>query len=226
MSVSRQGIRLAVALLVCLSVLGCSRGRNSQVAEPLSSLSSSTDSGSSAEPESATTGKQTPDAQSDATPGKGPRPPSYGAPGAPGGSSNSQPNRAPGAPGPSGGGGNKPKALGAPLKIPTIEQKGVPIGQVLDSIRQRFVDACGGRLCVTLVISPSSTDPETDGLVGTNPSEGSKMTPGMKVQLLCKPLEEEQPPDSTTPDSTTPDSTTPEDTTATAPDDGEPPSSS
>src|SRR5215207_8419635 len=157
MSVSRQGIRLAVALLVCLSVLGCSRGRTSQVAEPLSSLSSS------------------PDAQSDATPGKDPRPPSYGAPGAPGGSSDSQPNRAPGAPDPSGGGGNKPKALGAPLKIPTIEQKGVPIGQVLDSIRQRFVDACGGRLCVTLVISPSSTDPETDGLVGTNPSEGSKM---------------------------------------------------
>jgi hypothetical protein len=221
MSVSRQGIRLAVALVVCLSVLGCSRGRNSQVAEPLSSLSSSTDAGSSAEPESGTSGKQTPDAQSDATPGKDPRPPSYGAPGAPGGSSDSQPNRAPGAPGPSGGGGNKPKALGAPLKIPTIEQKGVPIGQVLDSIRQRFVDACGGRLCVTLVISPSSTDPETDGLVGTNPSEGSKMTPGMKVQLLCEPLEEEQPPDSTTPDSTTP-----EDTTTTAPDDGEPPSSS
>lgn len=106
---------------------------------------------------------------------------------------------------------NQPKALGAPIKIPAFQQIGAPIGEVFGSIEAGFVAACGGRLCVTLVIRPSDADPESCGFAGTDPPAGTTVQRKSTVALVCTPAPTD-PSDTSPPDDTgPPDDTTPSD---------------
>jgi hypothetical protein len=122
--------------------------------------------------------------------------------------------RVPGAPVSPDNRNNQPQALGAPIKVPRFQQIGAPIGEVFGSLEAGFANACGGRLCVKLVIQPADADPQTCGFAGTDPPAGTTVERESTVALLCNPAPTES--TDTTPDSTGPtDSTQPDATTGT-----------
>jgi hypothetical protein len=100
---------------------------------------------------------------------------------------------------------DQPKALGAPIKVPAFQQIGAPIGEVFGSIEAEFVAACGGQLCVTLVIRPADADPESCGFAGTDPPAGTTVKRDTTVALVCNPAPTD------TGDTTPPADTTPSD---------------
>jgi hypothetical protein len=206
---SRQR-RLALALLLSLSLLGCT-------GEP-GGLDPAGQQADGANPAS------DPAPGSDAAPGAG-----APAAGAPSGNPNQQSNQAaPGAP----GGQGTAKAIGSPFKIPAIEQYGAPVGEVFGSIQDIFEEKCGGSLCVELVVEPSDADPQTclvsrlDPPTGTTVRISAQTKP--RVAIVCTPIEDpgtgDPPPEETQPppDDTQP---PPEDTQP-PPEDTQPPPSS
>lgn len=87
-----------------------------------------------------------------------------------------------------GDGGGGPGAVVSPHRIPAIEQKGAPIGDVRDSIEGEFVDACDGELCVDLVEVDANGGTVTDECVfsRTNPPEGTEVARGSTVTLVVR----------------------------------------
>lgn len=85
-----------------------------------------------------------------------------------------------------GRGGGGPGAVVSPLKIPAIQQKGAPIGDVRDSITAEFVEACGGELCVDLAEVDANGDTVTDECVfsRTDPGEGTEVDRDSTVTLV------------------------------------------
>lgn len=86
------------------------------------------------------------------------------------------------------GGGGGPGVAVSPLKIPAIEQKGAPIGDVRDSIAAEFADACGGELCVDLAEAASDGGAVNDecAFSRTNPAEGTEVERGSTVTLVVR----------------------------------------
>jgi hypothetical protein len=209
---SRPGIRAAVVVLLGLSVLGCTSGRpGADRAE----LQAETEGSSALESSGSTVAGEGDEQAPDAAQGSG------GAPAAGGGGG----NRVPGAPVGPGNRNNQPLARGAPIDVPAFEQIGAPIGEVFGSIEAKFAAACGGQLCVKLVIQPADADRESCGFAGTDPPAGTSVQRGTTVALLCTPAPTESS-ETTTPDNTdsTDTTTTPDNTTQS--DDSQPPSSS
>ena len=207
---SRRGIGTAVAVLLSLSVLGCTGGRPGA---NRSDLQADTEASSTVEASAAAAGQDN-GQPSGATPTSG------GA-----ATSGDSGNRVPGAPVSPGNRNNQPQALGAPIKVPAFQQVGAPIGEVFGSIEAEFAAVCGGRLCVKLVIQPASADPGTCGFARTDPPAGTTVKRDTTVALVCTPAPTE-PSETTPPDNTDPpDETTPPDDT-TQSDDSQPPSSS
>jgi hypothetical protein len=123
-------LRLVIAFLLGLAALGCGGGQ-----------------GGGADPQAGTA----------TDPASGSR----GAPGAPGGdaggdaggSAGGGSRNAPGAPGAPGGGGTGPAARGAPINLPAfIRLQGLPLTVVMARIKGEIEVACGGSLCVKLVV--------------------------------------------------------------------------
>ncbi|HEV2070720.1 MAG TPA: hypothetical protein VGR26_13085 [Acidimicrobiales bacterium] len=87
-----------------------------------------------------------------------------------------------------GGGAGGPGAVVSPLKIPAIEAKGAPIGQVRGSIQADFVEACGGELCVDLVERDANGLTVTDECTfsRTDPDEGIQVKRGSTVTLVVR----------------------------------------
>lgn len=85
-------------------------------------------------------------------------------------------------------GGGSPGAVVSPLKIPAIEQVGAPIGDVRASITDRFVDACGGELCVELAEVDANGGTVTDECVfsRTDPGRGTEVQRGSTVTLVLR----------------------------------------
>ena len=200
MRMPRRGVGAAVAIVLSLSVLGCTGGRPGP---SRADLQADTEASSSAGSPASTA-----DGEGDGQPSEATAT-SAGAPGgtsaAPGGAGGG----VPGAPGGPGNRKNQPQALGAPIKVPAFQQIGAPIGEVFGSIEAEFAAACGGRLCVKLVVQPADADPQTCGFAGTDPPAGTTVQRETTVVLRCNPAPTETTPDSTDPpDSTQPDATT------------------
>lgn len=87
-----------------------------------------------------------------------------------------------------GGGGGGPGAVVSPLRIPAIEAKGAPIGEVRGSIQADFVEACGGELCVDLVERDANGLAVTDecNFSRTDPDEGIQVKRGSTVTLVLR----------------------------------------
>ena len=206
---SRRGIGTAVAVLLSLLVLGCTGGPPGPSRADLQPTNEA--SATSEPPATAGAGEDEPSAAGEAGGGGGP-----GGTAAPGGSG----SRVPGAPVNPENRNNQPQARGAPIKVPAFQQIGAPIGEVLDSITAEFADACGGQLCVKLVIQPADADRDTCGFAGTDPAAGAEVRRGRTVTLVCNPAPTESS-DTTTPDNTDPPDATQPDAT-TGPDDTQP----
>jgi hypothetical protein len=171
-------VAAAVAIVLSVSVLGCTGGRpGPSRADLQADTEASSGAGSSG---SGGTGEDA----------------GGGVPGAPVGPENRE---------------NQPQALGAPIKVPRFQQIGAPIGEVFGSLEAEFVAACGGSLCVKLVIQPADADPQTCGFAGTDPPAGTTVERDTTVALLCNPAPTES--TDTTSTDTTPDSTGPTDST-------------
>lgn len=90
------------------------------------------------------------------------------------------------------GGGDEdtggPGAAVSPLRIPAIEQKGAPIGDVRSSIAAEFVEACGGELCVDLAERDANGLTVTDECTfsRTDPDEGIQVNRGSTVTLVVR----------------------------------------
>ena len=187
----------AVAIVLSLSVLGCAGGRPGP---SRADLQADTEASSSLESSDSTATGQDDGQVSEATSG--------GTSAASGGTGGG----VPGAPVSPGNRKNQPQALGAPIKVPRFQQIGAPIGEVYFSLEAGFADACGGRLCVKLVIQPADADPQTCSFAGTDPPAETTVQRGTTVALLCTPAPTEStdttpystgPTDSTQPDATT-----------------------
>ena len=87
-----------------------------------------------------------------------------------------------------GGGAGGPGAVVSPLRIPAIEQKGAPIGDVRSSIEAKFVEACGGELCVDLAERDANGLTVTDECTfsRTDPDEGIQVERGSTVTLVVR----------------------------------------
>jgi hypothetical protein len=87
-----------------------------------------------------------------------------------------------------GGRGGRPGAVVSPLRIPAIEQKGAPIGDVRDSIEAEFAEACGGQLCVDLAEVDANGRTVTDEcpFSRTDPDEGTEVERGSTVTLVVR----------------------------------------
>ena len=202
---SRQGVGAAVAVLLSLLLLGCTGGRPGASRSDLQAGTGADTTTVGASPTTAAgqggggpSGGTVTSAAAASSGGATAPPPRSG-------------SRVPGAPVGSGSRKNQPKALGAPIKVPRFQQIGAPIGEVFGSIEAEFVAACGGQLCVTLVIRPANADPETCGFAGTDPPARTTVQRDTTVALLCTPAPTD-PGDTTPPDATTtPDATTPSD---------------
>ena len=81
-----------------------------------------------------------------------------------------------------------PGAVVSPLRIPAIEQKGAPIGDVRDSIEADFAEACGGELCVELAEVDANGRTVTDEcpFSRTDPDEGTEVERGSTVTLVVR----------------------------------------
>lgn len=91
----------------------------------------------------------------------------------------------------SGGEGGRrggPGAVVSPLRIPAIEQKGAPIGDVRDSIEAEFAEACGGELCVVLAEVDANGRTVTDEcpFSRTDPDEDTEVERGSTVTLVVR----------------------------------------
>ena len=169
-------------------MLGCTSGRpGADRAE----LQAETEASSALESSGSTVAGEGDEQAPDAAQGSG------GAPAAGGGGG----NRVPGAPVGPGNRNNQPLARGAPIDVPAFEQIGAPIGEVFGSIEAKFAAACGGQLCVKLVIQPADADRESCGFAGTDPPAGTSVQRGTTVALLCTPAPTESS-ETTTPDNT------------------------
>ena len=86
------------------------------------------------------------------------------------------------------GGAGGPGAVVSPLRIPAIEQKGAPIGDVRSSIEAEFVEACGGELCVDLAERDANGLTVTDECTfsRTDPDEGIQVKRGSTVTLVVR----------------------------------------
>jgi hypothetical protein len=214
---ARHVIGAAAAVLLSLSVLGCTGGRPGPSRADLQAGTAASSTLESTAPADAGEDGGQPSGATSASTSAG----ASGGTAAPGGAG----NRVPGAPVSPGNRATQPQARGSPIKVPAIVQVGIPIAQILDSIRDEFAKACGGRLCVKLVIDPANADPETCEFARTNPKADTTVQRDTTVALVCNPrpteTSETTPPGNTDPtDPTTP----PDDTTPS--DDSQPPNSS
>jgi hypothetical protein len=87
-----------------------------------------------------------------------------------------------------GGGRGGPGAVVSPLRIPVIQQKGASIGAVRDSIKAKFVEACGGELCVDLSEANARGGAVTDKCTfsRTDPPEDTEVKRGSTVTLILR----------------------------------------
>jgi hypothetical protein len=191
-SLSRVWPRLAVALLLCVSVLGCGGGRSGiDNAEPQAGTvpDPTSESGPGAA-QGQGSGSGTAQGQGS---GSGPG----AAPGTPGANSGGQPSGAPGAPGGPSNQGSKAKAIGAPINIPVFQEVGgLPVAEI--NVEGRFKAACNSdEVCVKLVYEPRGADLTTCIFAGTRPAMGTRVERADVVVILCTPGEsptEETPP--------------------------------
>lgn len=81
-----------------------------------------------------------------------------------------------------------PGAIVSPLRIPSISQKGAPIGDVRVSIADDIAAACGGELCVDLAEAAESGATVTDdcSFSRTDPPEGTEVDRGSTVTLVVR----------------------------------------
>lgn len=155
----RWGARLALAVLLGLSALGCS-ARQSERA----------------------TGSD-PTSLADAAAGDSAAP---AADAASGGSSAPQPNGAPGAPGALGNRGGQGEAVGAPIKIPSaITDEGLPLADVRARIEEGIrADCGGGALCVHVRVDARESGFNLCQFVRTEPGQGSYVDRGSTVVIV------------------------------------------
>jgi hypothetical protein len=142
--------RVLVALVLCVSVLGCA-GTGERGGADDAGLRSDREAGAP-----------------DADPGRQ----SGGAPGAPDANLEQQSGGVPGAPGSPGGQGNGAQAIGAPIKMPAFTQiGGQPVDQVRPQIEDAIRAACTPRhdLCVTTVVKPREGADAHACFAGTDP---------------------------------------------------------
>jgi len=155
----RWGARLALAVLLGLSALGCS-ARQSERA----------------------TGSD-PTSLADAAAGDSAAP---AADAASGGSSAPQPNEAPGAPGAPGNRGGQGGAVGAPIKIPSATlDAGRPLAAVRAEIEGGIRAGCGGgALCVHVRVDARESGFNLCQFVRTEPGQGSYVDRGSTVVIV------------------------------------------
>lgn len=200
---SRRWPRLLVVSLLCVTAFGCSRDRGGadsfesqagvapgQPSGTESSVGSSADPGSGS---STTSGRGSgsgsgsgSDSGSSATSGEEPG----AAPGSPGGDTGPRPPSAPGAPGAPtdpgdpGDPGKEQTAPGAPINIPAFTNKqGQPFDSIKAKIEAEIVAACGGSLCLDVVVSDRSGDGfHPSCFVDTVPPTGTEDSGGIEVE--------------------------------------------
>ena len=154
--VSRLWLRLAVALLLCLSAFGCG-GDQGGIDNP--------------EAQASTAPGQNSGSGSSATPGQSSGSGSDRAPGAPGGNADRPADGAPGAPGAPGDRGNASPAPGAPIKLPAfVELEGVNLAWVQAHIESTIRSACGGTPCVHTVVEQRDENYHPECFVRTDPA--------------------------------------------------------
>jgi hypothetical protein len=195
-SMSRVWARLTLALLLCVSVLGCGGGRSGiDNAESQTGRAPNSSSGSES---SAAQGQGS---ESGTAQGQGSRSGSGVAPGAPSGNNGPRSNGAPGAPGGPSNQGTKAKAIGAPINIPVFQEVGgLPVAEI--DVEGRFKAECkSDEVCVKLVYEPRGADLTTCIFAGTRPAMGTRVERGDVVVILCNPgespTEETQPTEET-----------------------------
>jgi hypothetical protein len=164
--------RLLPALVLCVAATACGGAAN-QESIPFEQSGASADAPASDSGSSGSSG-ESPEQQSDRARGV------PGVPGSPG---------APGAPGAPGNGGGNAQALGAPLKMPDIQQVGAPMSSAEPQIRELFEERCNHQEpCVNLVVDPADYDPDTCTFSRTEPN-GTTFHRGDTITLVCNPEE-------------------------------------
>ena len=167
--------RLLLALVICLAAAACG-GVANQGSTPFEQSGASADAPASDSGASGATG-ESPEQQSDRAGGV------PGVPGSPG---------APGAPEEPGNGGGNAQALGAPLKMPDIQQVGAPMSSAEPQIREQFEVLCNHEdPCVNIVVRPADPaanyDPDTCTFSRTEPPKDTIIHRGDTVTLICNP---------------------------------------
>jgi hypothetical protein len=204
-SVLWQWPRLALALLLCLSALGCGTAVDREAGE---------------DPQQQTgAAGQNPEQQADGAPGEDA---GQQANGASGGERDQQSNGASGAPKPPRDRRDDVEAAGAPIKIPRfLEDEGRPLDEVRAELESAIRELCGGgELCLTLRLEPRVTDLDSCTFVRTEPAQETEVPRGSTVVIVtgtqpCTPgssgVGEPPPDDSGPPDEDPPPSTSDED---------------
>ena len=200
---------IVVALVLCVSVLGCAG------------------TGEPGGAEDAAYGEA-------GAPGGDPEQQSGGAPGAPDANLEQQSGGVPGAPGSPGGQGNGAQAVGAPIKMPAFTQIG---GQPVDQVRPQIEDAiragCTPRhdLCVSTVVKAREGSDTHACFAGTDPptkEAGAELARDTVLTIYSAPGGCGLPDPGVDPESTDstgpPEETQPEETVP--PEDSQPPPSS
>jgi hypothetical protein len=152
-------LRLVIALLLGLAALGCGGGGDGAAPEAQAGTATAQTSGPEGAPGAPGGGAGTP-----------------GAPGAPGGGQGGQ--------GGQGGGGPAP---GAPIKLPAfIQLEGVKLTWVQAHIKYRILDACGGTLCVKVVVERRDKSYHPECYVRTDPptNEPSEVPSGSTLVIV------------------------------------------